>query len=258
MFSENQEILITVIIGVLLILFLVVIFILSIVKYKRKITQDIEERMVMKKDFENTLLQSQVEVQESTLSTISKELHDNIGQLLSTVKMFLGITEINLINPPTSLITAKETLSKAITELRSLSRSLSKEWLQQFDLIKNLEAEVSRMNLSNTMQVQFYHCGTLSSIADSQIILFRIIQEAIQNAIKHSSANKIDISLTAENDLFTTIIKDNGKGFEQQQTTEGVGILNMKQRTKLLGGTIEWVCGNEGCTVIVKLPNNIY
>lgn len=208
----------------------------------------------LKQTYEQTLLQSQIEVQESTLSTVSKELHDNIGQLLSTAKMLLGITEINLTNPPDTLRTANETVGKAINELRSLSKSLSKEWLEQFDLIDNLATEVNRINSADAAILHLSHPAKLAFVADKQIILFRIIQEAIQNAIKHASAKNIYINITQDDNVLATSIKDDGIGFSEEKTPDGVGIINMKHRAKLLGGTVKWESSHGGSTVVITLP----
>jgi signal transduction histidine kinase len=235
--------------------FSLLIFLFNFVlKYQKRVISFTKEKELMQSKFEQILLQSQVEVQESTFSTLSKELHDNIGQLLSTAKMLLGITERITPNPPDTLMTATETVGKAIYELRSLSKSLSKEWLEQFDLIKNLEAEVERVNSVKAIKINLTHPGKLVIKSEAQTVLFRIIQEAMQNSIKHSGAEIIDIKLHVENNILTITINDNGKGFEPQQRTEGVGIINMKQRTKSLNGAIKWESSNKGTTLSVTVP----
>ena len=85
-------------------------------------------------------------------------------------------------------------MGKAINEVRSLSKSLDKEWLQQFDFINNLQTEVNRINAAKTLQIYFSHPEKLLLQPEEQIILFRIVQEAIQNSVKHSQAQQIDIS----------------------------------------------------------------
>lgn len=238
----------------LLFLLLSCIIILLILIYQKRRQQYMIEMATLKQTYEQALLQSQIEVQEATFSTLSKELHDNIGQLLSTAKMLLGITEINLTNPPDTLITANATVGKAINELRSLSKSLSKEWLEKFNLIENLTTEVNRINSADVMKLQLSHPDKLLLEADKQIILFRIVQEAIQNAIKHASAKNIYVNILYENDFLKTMVKDDGAGFSQQNVSDGVGIINMKHRAKLLGGTVEWQSGNNGSTVLITLP----
>jgi signal transduction histidine kinase len=91
---------------------------------------------------------------------------------------------------------------------------------------------------------------------EEQIILFRIVQEAIQNSVKHSGAEQIDINVSNSVSSLIVSIIDNGKGFtEESLISSGLGLKNMKQRTQLLGGTIEWTTSpGSGSTVILKLP----
>ena len=170
--------------------------------------------------------------------------------------MLVGITQRNMTDPPETLNTAEETLGKAISEVRLLSKSLNKEWLQKFELIENLHIEVMRINSAQGLQVSFSHPENLFLSPDEQIILFRILQEALQNALKHSQAQNIEINITDDTpELFIKII-DDGKGFNQAtEISAGLGLKNMKHRTQLLGGIIEWgKVGNTGTSVIIKLP----
>lgn len=208
---------------------------------------------MMKKTFEDALLRSQIEVQEATFSALGQELHDNIGQLLSSTKMLLAITQRNMTSKPETLTIAEETLGKAINELRSLSKSLDKEWLEQFDLIDNLTTEIKRINAGLILEIHFSHHGKLPLKAEEQIILFRIIQEALQNAIKHSEAKNIRIEVETQVENITVNITDDGKGFELI-SNDGLGMHNMKHRTKLLGGNITWNTSINGSSITIQLP----
>ena len=113
----------------------------------------------MENAFQQELLQTQLETQESTFYQISQELHDNIGQLLSSTKLLIGITKMciaqnDFTNVPDTISTAEQTLSKAIQDLRSLSKSLNKEWLHQFNLVENLEEEIKRINAARNIQAE--------------------------------------------------------------------------------------------------------
>ncbi len=167
--------------------------------------------------------------------------------------MLLWITQKNLDKIPETLITAQETLGTAINELRSLSKSLDKEWLSQFDLVDNLTTEIKRINSSLTLHIEFSHSGKLPINTEEQIILFRIIQEALQNAIKHSEAKNINITIEAKNENLILTLIDDGKGMEQI-SKDGLGIRNMKHRTKLLGGNISWASQEKGTLVTIQLP----
>jgi signal transduction histidine kinase len=238
-----------------LILLMVGFFIFSYVRlYNQKKKIMAEEKKILNDEFEKQLLRSQIEVQETTFTTLGRELHDNIGQMLSTTKMLLGISEKDLSSLPHTYITAKETLSKAILELRSISKSLDKEWLEQFNFIENVQNEVKRINSSEELQVHFLcECETFLS-AEKQVILFRIVQEAIQNSVKHSSARNLLIQMKI-NDTLVVIVADDGIGMTGEGNYKGMGLFNMKQRASLLGGSIVWNTPESGGTsILINVP----
>ena len=205
-------------------------------------------------ELEKQLMQSQIEIQEATFMTLGKELHDNIGQLLSSSKMLLGITIRNTDTLPDTLNTAYETLSKAIMELRALSRSLDSEWLQQFSLIENLKTEVSRNNITDSLQIHFTHPASLPLSIDQQILLFRILQEALQNAIKHAEASNIYISIE-EGITLNISVTDDGKGFDVRGIiAKGAGMNNITHRINALRGKAHWHSANTGTTLSIQLP----
>src|ERR1044072_561682 len=91
-------------------------------------------------------LHSQLETQEHSFNIISQELYNNIGQLLSSTKLLLSIAVMELEKIPDTLKTAEHTISKAIQDLRSLSKSISKEWVDNFNLVEQLQTEKDRIN----------------------------------------------------------------------------------------------------------------
>jgi len=242
---------------VTIIFFIVAIFIffyIALFIQRKKLFK--EEKANMQQTFAQQLLKAQIETQEETFQAIGRDLHDNIGQLLNSAKLLIGITERQLQTPvPDTLHIADETLSSAIHELRSLSKSLNKDWLQQFNLIENLEAEVQRINTANDLKVQFTHPAQLPLSSNKQVMLFRVIQEAIQNAIKHAKASTISIQVMVEDAFVKISIQDNGIGFEPLVTQQsGVGLINMKHRIQLLEGIIQWQPSSQGTNVAIQLP----
>lgn len=244
----------TIVFTTIVLLLLVAFLLFFFVRYRIKNNVYLREKEVMKKIFEKTLLESQIEVQEATLAGISKELHDNIGQLLSSTKMFLGITQRNLPESPETLNIAEKTLGNAISELRALSKSLDKNWLEQFNFIQNLQAEAQRINEAKYLQISFSHPEKIFLKAGEQIILFRIVQEAIQNAIKHSEAKRILINLSKTREIVRVDVEDDGIGFDISLHPDGLGMRNMKNRTKMLGGSITWNSIGVGTSVRIELP----
>lgn len=235
---------------------LVFFIIMFIVLYQRRYYKFLREKQHLHNSFQSEILKTQLETQEATFYQIGEEIHDNIGQLLSSTKMLLGITERNFPTVPDPFKTAQETLSKAIIELRALSKSLNKEWLHQFNLIQNLETEIDRINTAHVIQIQLYTSVRLLPLApEAQVMLFRIIQEALHNSLKHANAKTIRITIDL-GDLILVSVSDDGSGFQMVEGQHhGVGIINMKHRTSLLGGTIEWKVKAEGGTEVrIFLP----
>lgn len=150
--------------------------------------------MQAKKKFRQEFLQSQLETQEYSFNQISRELHDNIGQLLGSTKLLLGIAAMELKEVPDTFKTAEQTVGKAIQDLRSLSKSLNKEWLHQFDLIQMLEAEKERINAGREVEVELIaSCDKLSLEPEAQVMLFCIVHEGLLNSIKCAYAEHITI-----------------------------------------------------------------
>lgn len=237
----------------------ITLFVIIYQRRQMKFTRTTEE---LKTNFNQQLLQTQLEVQEHSFNQISGELHDNVGQLLSSTKMLLGIVERGIQQQqwqhvPNALVTADETLSKAIHDLRSLSRALNKDWLRSFNLIENLDAETKRINQVRAMYISFAsQFTTLPMEPEAQIILFRIVQEALQNSMKHANAEHIVIEIKNESTAFVISVADDGVGFNPDLiNNNGLGLRNMKQRTELLGGSITWQTENNGGTkLLISIP----
>jgi len=207
--------------------------------------------------FKEELLQTQLETQEYSFNQISRELHDNIGQLLSTTKLLLGMAVMELKNVPDTLKTAEQTVGKAIQDLRLLSRSLDKEWLHQFNLIEQLEVEKERINTERKVEVNFVsEYIKLPMEPEAQVMLFRVVQEALQHTVKHACAKHIGIEINNTDNDFELKIIDDGNGYNMESLKkESLELHNMEHRTQLLGGTIEWVRRKEKGTVItIKIP----
>lgn len=239
-----------------LVIFIAVLFLFFVVYARRKQNRLFLLNKVIKEDFEKQLLESKIETQEETFSVLSKELHDNVGQLLNSSKLLIGIAKRKPSAPVEILNMASDTLGKAIYEIRSLAKALDKEWLQQFNFMDNLETEIRRLNITDELTVHFVPGESLPLNNDEQIILFRIVQEALQNAIKHSGANNIYVTSQQASDLLTLTVTDDGIGMEKSVPTEnGIGFINMKHRAQLLGGSVSWQSDtNRGTTISIQIP----
>lgn len=257
MLPVKQDLFVAVIFISLLVTIMGLVVVAAVISYKKKQDAYLHQLKLMKEEYDKQLMWSQIEMQEEAFAHLGQELHDDIGQLLSSTKLLINVTQRSMTEIPDTLQIAEATLSTAIQHLRALSKSFSRQWLDQFSLIENLKAEVERINSSRAITVKFtYELMELPLQAEPQIILFRIIQEAMQNCIKHASPQVIDISIRKANQQLILIIADDGSGFDKTSMSSiGMGVLNMQHRTSLLGGDIRWEVTTAGGTaVLITLP----
>ena len=209
-------------------------------------------------EFKREILQAQIEIQEQTFVTLAQELHDNIGQLLGSAKMLMGITERNINPVPETLQAASESVGNAITELRSLSKSLNKEWLSHFSLLENIQLEADRINSAGKFRVTlFRETELLPLTSDRQLMLFRILQEVLNNSVRHSQGKNIMIQVRDLDSYINMTIADDGIGFDSSsEELKGVGMIHLNQRVIILGGTLQLMSQpNHGTSIVINIPN---
>ncbi|MBN8665310.1 MAG: hypothetical protein J0L83_12080 [Chitinophagales bacterium] len=181
------------------------------------------------------------EVQEQTYQAIAMELHDNVGQLLSSSKMMINAAMLQSPETAQSLDEAQATLGKAIQEVRSLSKMMNAKWLEQFSLRENLQQEISRLQHVVAVQADLDALETISLHNDQQLIIFRVAQEAMQNAMKHAAATVMTLECMEKTGSLVIRIADNGKGMtDSVKSGTGSGLLHMRERIALLKGNIQW------------------
>ncbi len=253
--EASQEILVTLMAGTGLLLFLV--FIIAAIAYQNRKHAHLMNMQGLKHEMEMEILKSRLETQEETMIQIGRELHDNIGQLMNSSKLFVGITKRGLGQPIDELNMAEETISKAIVELRALSKSLNKDWLEKFNFIENISAEAKRINATKQFEMSVSHPEGIDLPVERQLILFRIVQEAIQNSLKHGQASKLQITARQQDSMLTVAVEDNGKGFDLTDSAKpGFGMTSIKHRASLMRGTAQWTSSNKGTCVKIHIPLN--
>ncbi len=231
------------------------IFVIAyILLYNKRQLKNQMEKDAMQKDFALELANSKIEVQEATFATIADDLHNNICQILSSAKILLAISITRQKNMPEEIVTAESSVGLAIQELRLMARSLSKSWIEQFSLIDNLNVEAKRISGMKTVDIHLSLPEFVDLETEKQIMLFRVVQEATQNAIKHAHAQQINIEVVMENTFLQASITDDGIGLKPGNK-DGLGFISMKQRIASLQGSIQWSSSNnKGCLVTIKIP----
>ncbi|MEO8116645.1 MAG: ATP-binding protein [Bacteroidota bacterium] len=216
----------------------------------------------LKAEYEQTIFKVQLEIQEQTFKNISQEIHDNIGQVLSLAKLNLNVIPQNEATEKIGL--TEELLTKAISDLRDLSKSLSAEKIADSGLaIAFAQEMVIIEKAAKNIHTQFYYNEEPVLISREQIIItFRIIQELLHNILKHAKASNIKLELLGSENATTILLEDNGIGFDMtglDETKTGIGLKNIQQRCKLIGAhfTLDSKPGN-GTFVKIIIQHSIH
>lgn len=200
-----------------------------------------------------------IEAEEKERVRIAADLHDGIGQLLSAAKMNLHAVEENFTNE-----TQKNILEKAISlvdesakEIRSVSHNIMPNALIKSGLGFAVKDFIQKLD-NKKLQVNVNATGLNAKLnTNIEIVVYRIIQECVNNVIKHSKANRLDISLINENDFLEIMIEDNGVGFDVQKALnkDGIGLKNIKTRVEYLKGTLDIDSKeNNGTMMAIHIP----
>ncbi len=258
--DANQQITSTIIAVLFILLFFGVLFLVMLVYYNYRRRQTALEKKEMKAQFSQQLMQARLEMQEQTFNHISEEIHDNVGQLLSLAKMQLSsIGEFEMVDHET-IMAARENVARAIRDLRNLAKSLHTGHIRTLGIRQAVEEEGQRISKAGLLSVSVTSEGSERSIPDDkQLILFRIIQECLQNCLKHAEATFVNIGFTWYPDQLRVRVRDDGKGFDTEATLQspasGLGLQNIRNRARLTGGSgIISSTPGEGTTVTVMMP----
>ncbi len=198
-----------------------------------------------------------IQAQENERSLIGLELHDNVGQVLTTVKLhnemlLQGIGDAKIILPR-----AIQYLQNCINEIRSLSRRLSAPTLGKISLEESVDDLIESINLASKVKITRYISGLENEQLqkDLHLGIYRILQEQLNNVLKHAEASEVVVRLERAEDHIRLSITDNGKGFTLQKSKGGIGLMNMQTRAENLSGTFAVASTpGQGCRVEVVVP----
>ena len=244
-------------------LILVGFIITTLLLYQRRQQKQEQELQRMKDAYEKEELKSQLEIQENTFKTIAQELHDNIGQMLSVVKLSLSVLPIEKDHVAFDQIeNSRQILNKAIFDLSNLTKSLHTDRIAQVGLADSIRYECMAISKTGILTTRFDVLGDEVPFDDQKsIFLFRIFQEAMNNVLKHANATHVEVTLNYLDERFAMEINDNGQGFnvaEKRQSSNsfsGVGLKSIFNRAKLIGADISIDSRpGEGTRMLIQLP----
>lgn len=225
-------------------------------KMSRKIKMQTEEIQ----EERSKRITSVIDGQEQERQRLSRELHDGLGQHILAIKMKLERAE--KANPELKqqiIDEAKNLLTTASREVVSMSENLMPPVLTQFGLISAIENLCEEIRSNKDININFSF-NELPEKCDNniKIYLYRILQEALNNIVKHAEATQVDVNFLFENDTIHLSIKDNGKGFDTEpKRKSGNGIYNMHDRAEILGGTFQ-ITSTRGTGTIIEVKLRIH
>jgi signal transduction histidine kinase len=220
-----------------------VIFIVSIVYLYRKKQQlfgkSLQSLALL---HEKEMLDTRLEIQEQTFQHISREIHDNINLSLTLAKLNLNTISCSLgTQAEVKIQNSIELITKSIIELSDISKALNSDLISQQGLVQAISEEIRRIEQSGSFIINYKVEGEPIYLnSQKELIIFRIIQEAFNNIIKHANASQCLLSLNFEKESLIVCIRDNGIGFADSDTISktNAGMRNMNIRAKMLGGTM--------------------
>lgn len=200
-----------------------------------------------------------IKTQEDERTRIAKDLHDGLGSLLSGVKQSLHGMKNSFImeaNDAQSFEKIIDILDQGIRDLRNISHNMIPENLIKFGLETATHDYCSQINNSNTLKVIFSPINMVNYHKDftHSITVYRIIQELVHNVVKHAEAKNLIVQLALQSNKLHITIEDDGKGFDTNNATNGIGISNVKNRVSVLEGIIQITSNHLGTTVNIELP----
>lgn len=222
---------------------------------QRKLSQQLIDQEIQK---QKLLTEATITGQEKERQQIGKELHDNINQHLTTARLYLEVANEKATGEIQELIRLSlKNIGGMIKEIRTLSQSLVPPTLGDIGLVESIQELCDSLKRAHTFSIDFVsrHFEESAITEIMKLMLFRIIQEQVNNIIRHSHATEVHIKLQSDAESVILSIQDNGTGFDQEKTRKGMGLNNIASRAALMGGRADIKAGpGEGCILTIELP----
>jgi len=198
------------------------------------------------------MTQSIINAHEAERKKLAEELHDNVNQLLGVVKLYVEHAQVHPSDKNEVLKKSSEYLDVVIKEIRQLSNTLTPPTLSLNGLIASISDLIASIEQARDIIIDLDAPGFDESLLSSsrQLMTYRIIQEQLNNVLKHSKANHVNIQLKQTAGVVHLIINDNGIGFDPQEVKPGLGLKNIRNRLEVVNGKMNILSQpGEGCTL---------
>jgi len=214
-----------------------------------------QQLVAIQKEQEVQTLESLIEGEEKERLRIAKELHDGVNGDLSAIKYKLSsLLKMNneVINEAVNMI------DNSCKQVRAISHNLVPPSLKDFNLIEAVNNYCENMNSIHAPEINFQHIGDPITLNKKvEVNIFRIIQELVTNAVKHSEAKTIDVQLSNRKDTVLVTVEDNGKGYtSNKEDNAGIGLNNIKSRVEYLNANLDIVSNTNGTSNTIEIDLN--
>lgn len=213
------------------------------------------------KQAQHRLLTAMIDGQEAERRRVSAELHDGLGQYISAIQLSLQKMEdecrqLGNDNLKQSYHTITTLVSKASDEVKAIARNLAPPRIEEFGLVAAIEDFCEQVKATGKLRLYFKHKGITTRPAPNlEINLYRIIQELLNNVMKHAKATRCSVQLTVTGKQVMLKVTDNGKGFNAARKATGLGLQSIRARVKVHKGTVQFTSAKgKGTTVVVTIP----
>jgi signal transduction histidine kinase len=236
--GEREITIFIVIANVILLIFIggIVVF---IAQYRKRRIVHQSEKELMHQVHQQELLSNQIEIQTQTMRDIGREIHDNVGQKLTLASIYSN--QLSHENPSQNqkIEQISKLLNESLQDLRVLSKSLVQPQLAQYDLLELLKLEAEQINQTGVKLRIKSELKSIDLATESKNSIFRLLQEFIQNSLKHAKCKQIVVNIDKIAQKTIISIADDGTGFDQNIKKEGIGLANMKRRANEIGADFE-------------------
>lgn len=249
--NDGSDLFLIILLGFFLMVLMVSFIVIMVVYHRQRQIKNQQKVMEIQAEYEKTVLNVEKELREDILAHVGRELHDNVGQLLSLAKMNLSSSK------PEKVSEGKVMVNEIIQEVRALSKTLNLDWVEAITLEEFIQRELKKLESVDFCKVAFHQSGNpLVLDKDKKLVLIRILQECLNNAIKHAQPKSIEIRIKPALDKSVISVKDDGKGFEYKGESSGLGIYNLKNRMATIGGEmVLYSALGKGTEIKLILPN---
>jgi signal transduction histidine kinase len=207
--------------------------------YRRRKLQHIQEIREMNEKFSRELLEAQLEVQRQTMQHIGREIHDNVGQQLTLAFLRAQAIRSGNQNIDSQIQSVGKIINGALADLRNLSRSLTDPNLLEKDINQLIQLECAKIKSTKLCDINFKAGATVTGFSiEVKSFVLRILQEFLQNSVKHSKCTSIEIDLEHDTDGVMLMATDNGIGFVETEQQAGLGLASMRKRAAIIGAEL--------------------